>query len=1584
MTWFVDHRFHFPTCLYPRAVTLFEDFTDWEQRIKSIWQDSIHPGLGIEIEVVKPTPPQLETGIAAHVIIVQAPNEAWSTTLVSTIDLNLGYQPVRRAVTTPDRTTFEHVVRAVGYEDTCLPSHGRPPCALWYDLQRIRIGHPFLSWTGFSFVLVIDDMAQRAHRQDAEANDADMTFLLQRPPSNALKHDEPVHQPACLQIGFEEASRALDKLDSHFTLPVFDLEVCLQDHAHWLPQCLPWIRADWYACDHPIDHVSVYYDGSYLKQEGTAGAAAAAFVLQGDRWLFAGAVSAHLPTPELGSYTAEVRAALLATKQAYDLVKIAAEVFGCQPSVTFFFDALSVGKQAEGLWQAKKDKVSCHAVRSLLRIMQTRWQICCNHVFVPGHSGDPGNELVDTIAQCAAHGFSLQDWSTIFCMLTNWHFVQALSWGWVFQHPSFDKYWSDSTLHLPAKPQTTPEPHTVGSTASYGSSQTVDTVTIKLNLLTCNVLTLTQGSSKANEDYPNSLGPARLQTITKQFLQANISIFALQETRLRTSMRLHSPDYFLWHAPANCRGQFGILLGFAKQQPFAFQSDGKPHAQGCFDDNDFAVVAADPRFMIIKVHAQCLKCILVAVHAPHSGADFDTIEMFWQQVRQAIPKKYDGWLRLLLVDANCRFGDCPNQHIGDHDFEISTAKSEAFCQFVATQNLFIPASFSTCHTGPSGTWCHPNGDWTRNDVIGVDMAWPLLTCRSWTDTHIDVSLQKDDHRPACVSIMWHSESVQTRSRKGMPKCPPKFCAEALAALKTQQASHDWFDTDVHTHFHALQHELAACTRRENNCLQKHPRKTTMSADTWALVCTKRKWRKNLADCQTLQKRTYLQAIITSWKYVCLHGGDDACQQNAAAEFDDILTQLAVDVATALHQFRSYGAQVTKALRHDDARFFDSLAQESSHWLGPQHARELWRTLRRSIPKFRQRRTGYDPLKIDALDDQWLPHFCQLETGQPVTHSQLLENCHQRQLQTPVQQKHFAIADLPTISQLEDVLRQTPAGKATGFDLLPSQLFRQNPCELADLFFPLLLKMYIWQHEPIAGKGGQLAVIHKKGSPFDAQNYRGIMLLPTFTKRVHALMRTQIMALLHRQRPPGQLGGFAHQQVMYGSQSLQVFGRIMDGQNLTSGILFLDLTTAFHRLVQEWTSGINVDTDLEEVLAAMEDEGLPIADMCERLHLPCLLERLGAPAFLIQLIKDVHTNTWMAVGAAQTMATTKRGTRPGSPLADCIFHVLMSDILHHLQTWIDSQEAFKDILQELDIPGSFVAWADDLAIPWATRTADEMPDALRAILSFVVQLFHRYGFLLNMDKGKTSAVVSFRGAGAPLLRQHFQLGAKPGDSIMIGDQTYFLHYVPSYKHLGTIFAANHRMDLEIRSRVGQAQAAFNLLSKPILTNRHLPERTRLQLFRSLVESKLLFGLGAWITPTHRQMGKLKAVLLRMLQKVLRLTQEAIISTTSAEVFRRAQQADPRVRLATDRLLYAQRLWEHGPADLQHLLHREQALCPTSWMAGLLADLEWMRKLEPEAMTPVDPDDLTALFDYWQSGTPEWQKRVPFVDSKSKSR
>ena len=62
------------------------------------------------------------------------------------------------------------------------------------------------------------------------------------------------------------------------------------------------------------------------------------------------------------------------------------------------------------------------------------------------------------------------------------------------------------------------------------------------------------------------------------------------------------------------------------------------------------------------------------------------------------------------------------------------SRARHFVNLWLRMTLFIPASFATCHNGPSGTWCHPNGTWTRNDIIGVAMTWPLISCRSW-DRH---------------------------------------------------------------------------------------------------------------------------------------------------------------------------------------------------------------------------------------------------------------------------------------------------------------------------------------------------------------------------------------------------------------------------------------------------------------------------------------------------------------------------------------------------------------------------------------------------------------------------------------------------------------------------------------------------------------------------------------------------------------------------------------------------------------------------------------------------------------------------------
>ena len=144
----------------------------------------------------------------------------------------------------------------------------------------------------------------------------------------------------------------------------------------------------------------------------------------------------------------------------------------------------------------------------------------------------------------------------------------------------------------------------------------------------------------------------------------------------------------------------------------------------------------------------------------------EAIDSFWQNLTQCIPAKYDDWPKLLLADANCRFGDLPNHFIGGHDAETSTPKSEAFCQFVAAHQIFLPASFETSHIGPSVTWKHPGGNWARNDVIGVPTCWPFFQCKSWIHDDMDVSIMKDDPDPQELTL-----NGRGRRRDKSPRSP---------------------------------------------------------------------------------------------------------------------------------------------------------------------------------------------------------------------------------------------------------------------------------------------------------------------------------------------------------------------------------------------------------------------------------------------------------------------------------------------------------------------------------------------------------------------------------------------------------------------------------------------------------------------------------------------------------------------------------------------------------------------------------------------------------------------------------------------
>ena len=104
-------------------------------------------------------------------------------------------------------------------------------------------------------------------------------------------------------------------------------------------------------------------------------------------------------------------------------------------------------------------------------------------------------------------------------------------------------------------------------------------------------------------------------------------------------------------------------------------------------------------------------------------------------------------------------------------------------------------------------------------------------------------------------------------------------------------------------------------------------------------------------------------------------------------------------------------------------------------------------------------------------------------------------------------------------------------------------------------------------------------------------------------------------------------------------------------------------------------------------------------------------------------------------------------------------------------------------------------------------------------------FHSQGFTINFGLNKTNVVISFQGKkAAPAMRTQYLHQQRPGvECDLSHGRTTWLHFKPTYKHLGFTYAASQSIDVELRSCIGQAQQAIPTIGKPILFNRHLEVR-----------------------------------------------------------------------------------------------------------------------------------------------------------------
>ena len=105
---------------------------------------------------------------------------------------------------------------------------------------------------------------------------------------------------------------------------------------------------------------------------------------------------------------------------------------------------------------------------------------------------------------------------------------------------------------------------------------------------------------------------------------------------------------------------------------------------------------------------------------------------------------------------------------------------------------------------------------------------------------------------------------------------------------------------------------------------------------------------------------------------------------------------------------------------------------------------------------------------------------------------------------------------------------------------------------------------------------------------------------------------------------------------------------------------------------------------------------------------------------------------------------------------------------------------------------------------------------------------------------------------------------------------------SIKYLGAILHRTGRVDSEISSKLGMAKQEFRALSQ-IWSHANITKRRKLELYRSLVISKLLYGLQTvWLSKGLRQ--RIDAFHCSCIRRILGIAHSYISRVTNADVLR----------------------------------------------------------------------------------------------------
>ena len=868
-----------------------------------------------------------------------------------------------------------------------------------------------------------------------------------------------------------------------------------------------------------------------------------------------------------------------------------------------------------------------------------------------------------------------------------------------------------------------------------------------------------------------------------------------------------------------------------------------------------------------------------------------------------------------------------------------------------THELCLPST-SALHVGPRHTWTAPDGQDTHLiDFVAVPQS--MLASCTWSQTidQLDLNPVHEDHLVVGLELAW-TEHIVSSLAVAKPKhlsCNREAIATADLSMPLSHSVGATWNTDIETHVDKLNCMFAQ--ELKHSCPKRPllPKKAFLTDALWALRRQKLCLRRRLQQTQHAMRHEDLARVFHCWRLSKTGVADDlatlnACSFNFACTLRCSAVASAAKLWIASHRLK---AELGIAKKQVLANKIEELTHLTS-------ASDILSTLKPFIGSSNALKQGPKPLPF-ILDEEgrpcqtaeeamnrWISFFKCMEGGQRMTESEQRQ-CWLNNLRSQAADSmEVHVVEVPSLVELEAAFRRVKKGKASGPDHLPSELFHYFPVALAKQGYSVLLKMALQGQESLIHKGGTLIPLWKgKGNKNLCTSFRSILLSSHFGKTLHRAMRLKQADVYETYLHAQQLGGRRATPVTLGAHQARAFLRHHRENGRPTALLFLDLTEAFYRVVRPLAlSGELTDEVIGAMAARLHLDADVVAELRTLMAQPGAIEDAQLPMHAQRALRAIHTDTHFHLRSQTDVCRTSLGSRPGDAFADVVFGYLWAKVLHKLTdriSHLDLGEVFPadagpawfdnglyEPTHTSAEPFLGPCWCDDLCVCMSSSTLESLQRKAAAVSSSLIDLCKTHGMTPNLNKGKTELMFSMRGPGQRQFRQHWFGPNSNRVFPALGDTG--LHQIPIvgvYRHLGGFLHHSGDLKQEIRRRIGIAHQAFNAHRKLLFQNHAIILQKRVELFRCLVLSKLLYGTDSWVIHEQKTKNLFHAAVMKLYKRLLRVRPDAKVPDDL--VLSQAGLPSPTELLRVSRLRYLKTLFNAGKVVFWGLLNADQAWC-----------------------------------------------------------